>query len=307
MVDTYPTINTEKTAPTGLKVISIILYIFAGILILSDLFYFVLIFFNTSLLGSSLSQIISILVLSSPAFFIILGVLYLGLGIFNFFIARGLWRIKDWARALTVVLSIYAFFPACLTLVLLITGPTQPLIGFILTSFALLFSGFSMVYLSFGKSAKDAFMEYREKKVPFAVQLISVLYFVTSILVLISLVILLLASSYLSLLGLKTPFSSLVQEALLAIFLIISLFVARGLWKGKNWARITAIILSFMGGIGVVISGVSSILSASANKLLPFTTLSLVLDIVIILIGLAIELVIGFYLLLNKRVKEAFS
>jgi uncharacterized BrkB/YihY/UPF0761 family membrane protein len=74
---------------------------------------------------------------------------------------------------------------------------------------------------------------------------------------------------------------------IILLFGLFAFFIARGLWKGKNWARITAIVLAALG----IISNLSSI------------TLSTIIGD---LINAAISALIGGYLLLNKEVKKAF-
>jgi uncharacterized membrane protein HdeD (DUF308 family) len=69
---------------------------------------------------------------------------------------------------------------------------------------------------------------------------------------------------------------------------VLSFFVARGLWKGKNWARIVSIIFA---GIGVIFSIIAMTQGNILNNLF----------------NLAINLVIGGYLLFSSSVKKAFA
>ena len=68
---------------------------------------------------------------------------------------------------------------------------------------------------------------------------------------------------------------------------ILAIFVGRGLWKGKSWARIVAIILTIIGlvmGLVAMIQG-----EVSSN-----------------IVGVILNLVIGSYLLFSPKVKNAF-
>ena len=66
----------------------------------------------------------------------------------------------------------------------------------------------------------------------------------------------------------------------------ISFFVGKGLWSGKNWARIFVIVISILGTIG----SLGSVISGNFYKFIPL----------IIYAG------IGIYFLFNKSVKESF-
>lgn len=82
-------------------------------------------------------------------------------------------------------------------------------------------------------------------------------------------------------------FSAILLAIIVIAFGILGIFVGRGLWMGKNWARILAIIF---GSIGIIVSLISI---ATGN----------LMDIITLLIEGAI---VG-YLLFSKKVKEAFK
>ncbi len=69
----------------------------------------------------------------------------------------------------------------------------------------------------------------------------------------------------------------------LVLLAVLYFFIARGLWKGQNWARIVMIVLSFLGVLFALFG-------------LPATIISLI-----------INLAIALYLLLAKDVKAAFA
>jgi uncharacterized membrane protein (DUF2068 family) len=69
---------------------------------------------------------------------------------------------------------------------------------------------------------------------------------------------------------------------------VLSFFVARGLWKAKSWARITAIILSILGVIFAIIGMVGGEIGSN-------------------ILGLILNGLIGAYLLFSEEVKKAFA
>lgn len=79
-------------------------------------------------------------------------------------------------------------------------------------------------------------------------------------------------------------------------------FVARALWKGRNWARITVIVistLSFAIPAWIMVAGFPwSIMLIAERGILPFLPF---------LFGPIINVFIAAYLLFNKQVKEAFT
>lgn len=133
-----------------------------------------------------------------------------------------------------------------------------------------------------------------KKEVPTGVKIISVLYYIGAA-VCVLLGIALIAGGGL--------FGSMLDEVLggflggiiivVGIFAIalgvLNFFVAKGLWKGKNWARIVVIIFSILGAV----SAINSLFRAG----------NMVGD----LFSLAIDVVIGGYLLLNEEVKKVFA
>lgn len=73
---------------------------------------------------------------------------------------------------------------------------------------------------------------------------------------------------------------------------VLTFFVARGLWKGKKWARIVAIILAALG----IINSITNLGGGTIIGVLIWN-----------LIFLVIQLVIGGYLLFGKKVKAVFK
>lgn len=89
--------------PTGVKVIAVLEYIFAAILLLLALLFFVASAFVEEVLQSA-----GVDALPSGAGATIaigIGVLFLGIAVLSFFIGRGLWNGRNWARILAIVFS----------------------------------------------------------------------------------------------------------------------------------------------------------------------------------------------------------
>lgn len=82
-------------------------------------------------------------------------------------------------------------------------------------------------------------------------------------------------------------FNFTVFSILVIAFGVLGIFIERGLWKGKNWARILTIVF---GSIGIIVSLISIATGNFMN-----------------LINLIVEGAIVGYLLFNKKVKEAFK
>lgn len=84
----------------------------------------------------------------------------------------------------------------------------------------------------------------------------------------------------------KGIFQSMIFSILFLVFGIFFIFVAIGLWKGKNWTRIVHIILAFI-GIGFAIWGLIKLQFGN-------------------IFSLALNGLIAGYLLFNNKVKKAF-
>ncbi|MBI2448910.1 hypothetical protein HYV49_01300 [Candidatus Pacearchaeota archaeon] len=129
-----------------------------------------------------------------------------------------------------------------------------------------------------------------QKNIPAGVKVISVLFYIGSVLFLIS--------GILSIAGIGLPEEVGVPQlgrgfeifgGVVSIILAVLVFlVGMGLWRGKRWTWITAIVLSVIGIITSLIGMVGG--SVLGN-----------------LIGLIIYVAIGAYLLFNKDAKSVFS
>lgn len=135
------------------------------------------------------------------------------------------------------------------------------------------------------------------QSVPTGVKVISVLYYIGAVIgIVFGLLLLIGADFFMRTVSSNLPYLPL-QGLLSGIFIalgiiliglsVLNFFIGRGLWKGKNWARIFVIIFSALG----VISGLYSIVMGSYLSVL----------------GVVINLSIGGYLMFNAAVKYAFS
>lgn len=134
---------TTKTVPTLVKVISVLYYIGAVFLLL----FAILLFVGAGSVGALLSEI-PLLGSIGAGVFIVLGVLFLALAVLDFFVARGLWKGRNWARIVAIIFAI-------LGVVMAIFGIAGGAIGSNL--FGLIISGLIGYYLLFNKQAKEAF------------------------------------------------------------------------------------------------------------------------------------------------------
>ncbi|MBS3080320.1 DUF2127 domain-containing protein [Candidatus Pacearchaeota archaeon] len=126
--------------------------------------------------------------------------------------------------------------------------------------------------------------------VPVGVKVISVVYWITSALMIIGGISLIVGKELLieinPILTAYTSLLTLMAFIIIAIG-ILEIFIGIGLWKRKSWARITAIILSIIGILAALVG--------MANK-----------DILNNILGLVINGAIAVYLLFSYNVKKAF-
>jgi hypothetical protein len=84
--------------PVGVKVISVLYYIFAALAVISG----IAMFFGAGLVGS----IPGLPVAMGTGIFVLIGIVMLALAVLAFFIARGLWVAQKWARIVAIILAI---------------------------------------------------------------------------------------------------------------------------------------------------------------------------------------------------------
>lgn len=133
----------------------------------------------------------------------------------------------------------------------------------------------------------------KTKEAPIGVKIISVLYYIGAVLfILVGFLMILGAKSFLTPNAGNTETNNSAIFILLGIlmlgFAVLSFFIGRRLWEGKNWARIFVIILAALG----IIAGIKIL----ANGKIANSLIIIVIDALIV-----------WYLLLSKEAKSFFS
>jgi hypothetical protein len=139
--------SINKNVPGLIKFFAVITYIESVLGIISGI---ALILGGSILSNSSFAPVFLSLLLSSfpLGLFIALGVLSIGFSILNFFIARGLWMGKKWARTIYIIFIILAILYSIYILI------TTSLISGLLSMILSLLIGW---YFIFNKKVKQAF------------------------------------------------------------------------------------------------------------------------------------------------------
>lgn len=144
------------------------------------------------------------------------------------------------------------------------------------------------------KKVQSRVKEIQVRKIPTGLKAISVLYFICAAMVLLFGIIFIIGgltsdNTGLSLFSEISDTGFVVLGAAIYIGIgVLAFFIARGLWKAQQWARIAAIFFAFIG----MISALAGILAWKDYS-------GLVL--------LLIHALIGGYLLFSKEVKAAFA
>lgn len=125
-----------KKIPTGVKIISVLLYIAAVLGVIVGLF----IIFGTGIITLFLPML--------AGWGVLIGILIIGLSIFNFFVARSLWKAKNWARIITII---FAGVGIIFAIIQMVQG------DFISSVINLAINGLIGGYLIFSKKVKKIF------------------------------------------------------------------------------------------------------------------------------------------------------
>ena len=127
--------------------------------------------------------------------------------------------------------------------------------------------------------------------VPTGVKIISVLYYIGAVFELIFGILLFVGSGAIKS---KVPFLAflgpflIIGGIVLVGLAVLSFFVGMGLWKGRNWSRIVAIIFAVLLALLSIVGMVQGQIASN-------------------IVGLVINLAVGGYLLFSSDVKTAFS
>ena len=92
----------------GITILAILGYIGAVLSLIAGL----LMIFGAGAIATSLATLVpSMTLLTSlgATFFIIIGIVFIGLAVLDYFIARGLWKGQNWARILTIIFMAIGF------------------------------------------------------------------------------------------------------------------------------------------------------------------------------------------------------
>src|SRR3989344_1989591 len=129
-----------------------------------------------------------------------------------------------------------------------------------------------------------------QKTIPIGVKIISILFYLVSAGMIFSAITLMVSGIAIPIpgLGLLGSATFIVGGIILVALGVFGLFVGRGLWKGKNWTRIVAIIFMAV----YIISGIISLIQG--------------VSIITILFVLIYAFIAG-YLLFSSKVKAAFA
>ena len=135
-------VKKPKKAPLGVQIISVLYYIGAVIITLVGLLCIVL--------GAGFAdELITSMGSLGPGLIVALGIIFIAIGVFGFFVGMGLWKLKQWARIAVIVLSLISVISSLYGLVMM-----KSIVSNIIT---ILINGAIAYYLIFVKEAKEAF------------------------------------------------------------------------------------------------------------------------------------------------------
>lgn len=136
-------ISVEKQVPVGIKIISILYYIGAIIgIILAGIFFFM----HITTIGS---QAVGTSFLGGLGVgFIIGGIIMISLSVLGFFIGRGLWKAKPWARIVAIIFTGLGILIAVISMIT---------VGILANIISLVTNLAIGGYLLFNKKVKEAF------------------------------------------------------------------------------------------------------------------------------------------------------
>lgn len=136
--------ESRKEPPTSIRTIAIINFIYSALLILGALFFIVVgiiaIAAGPTILGDEILQDAGPLISIAGAFLIVFGLISLGIGILYFFVGKGLWKGKNWARITSIILSIIGVIFTIMFLVIDVTFSN--LVGLIISAGIIYYLGF---------------------------------------------------------------------------------------------------------------------------------------------------------------------
>jgi len=131
-----------SNVPVGAKIIAVLNYIGAVLLLISGISAIV----SSGIKASYISSIVPITL--GPGLFVVMGIILIALAVLYFFIGRGLWKGQQWARIVEIVLAIIG---AIFAIVGMVQGAiTSNIVSLVIDA---IIGG----YLLFSKQVKEAF------------------------------------------------------------------------------------------------------------------------------------------------------
>ncbi len=101
-----------QSVPTGVKVIAVLYYIGAVLGIIFGLLFLV----GAGAIGSIASQI-PVLGALGAGLFVVGGIILIGLGVLGFFVGRGLWKARPWARIVVIIFAALGILMAVISMI----------------------------------------------------------------------------------------------------------------------------------------------------------------------------------------------
>lgn len=129
--------------PIGVSILAILGYIGAACTLLMGL---AMIFFSAALasLVTNLPGFETAFGIIGAALFIVLGIIFLPLAVLDYFIARGLWNGKNWARILLLIFAGLGVLQG-------IIGLPRGLVGLVIDAFIVWYIGFNKPVVAYFK------------------------------------------------------------------------------------------------------------------------------------------------------------
>ncbi|MEK6833710.1 MAG: hypothetical protein AABY32_06715 [Nanoarchaeota archaeon] len=108
MVKSKKVVNVKKVEslnkiPVGVQIISVLYYISA---VLSVIFGLLLIIGANALVSFLVSSAPELASIITGGVLIGIGIIFIGIGVLGFFVGRGLWKLKAWARIFAIIFAI---------------------------------------------------------------------------------------------------------------------------------------------------------------------------------------------------------
>lgn len=101
-----------QSVPTGVKVIAVLCYIGAVLGIIFGLLFLV----GAGMIGSIANQI-PLLGALGAGLFVVGGIILIGLSVLGFFVGRGLWKARPWARIVAIIFVALGILMAVISMI----------------------------------------------------------------------------------------------------------------------------------------------------------------------------------------------